>query len=442
MRRLFLKTFLWFWLTVILAIVAALGPAYYATYKFQSEWRARAPAILQTASREAVDTYERSGNDALAEYLGKLEREHSVLGYLYWDDQEILDPRVGPEPEHHRMAQVAEQQDGPYIRSLQAAQRVTGASGKTYALVLAYRGGPEMRYWPAIEIPMVLLAAGGLFCYLITRHITAPLFKLRTAAAAIAEGRLDTRVGPALGYRSDEIADLASDFDYMAERIESLLAGQKRLLGDVSHELRSPLARLTVALSMAKEGPPAEAPEHLERIQLETKRLDVLIGQLLTLSRIDSGVHSSERASLDLCGLIQEIASDADFEARARSCRVSLEHTDACTIMGSEEILRSAIENVLRNAVRHTREGTAVEVGLRRNASKAVLHVRDHGPGVSESMLLEMFLPFRRAPEMNSNGAGLGLAITERAIRAHGGTVRAENASGGGLTVEIELPLT
>jgi two-component system, OmpR family, sensor histidine kinase CpxA len=440
MRRLFLKTFLWFWLTVILAVLAALLPSVYSQRLSQSKWNAVVPTLMPRASREAVDIFESSGEWALLQYLGQLQREFSVEGFLFRDDQEVLGPRLDPELARRRAAQIAERQPGPYVRGLEAAQRVTGASGRTYALVLAYRDFQGNRYF-ALEVPLVLLLAGGLFCFLITRHVTSPLFKLRAAAASIAEGRLDTRVGPELGHRSDEIADLARDFDRMAERIESLLAGQKRLLGDVSHELRSPLARLTVALSLAQHGPAADAPEHLERIQLEARRLDKLIGQLLMLSRIDSGVQGVERGSIDLGALVQEAASDADFEARARSRRVTVEHSDACSITGSEEILRSAVENVLRNAVRHTGEGTAVEVALRRNLSKAVLSVRDHGAGVRESMLSEMFLPFRRAPEMNSKGAGLGLAITERAVRAHGGAVRAANVPEGGLLVEMEFPL-
>jgi two-component system sensor histidine kinase CpxA len=440
MRRLFLKTFLWFWLTVILAVLAALLPGFYSQRLSQSKWNAVAPTLLPRASREAVDIFESSGEWALLQYLGQLQREFSVEGFLFRDDQEVLGPRLDPELVRRRAAQIAERQPGPYVRGLEAAQRVTGASGRTYALVLAYRDLSGNRYF-ALGALVILLIAGGLFCFLIAHHVTAPLFKLRAAAGSIAEGRLDTRVGPELGHRSDEIADLARDFDRMAERIESLLAGQKRLLGDVSHELRSPLARLTVALSLARQGPPSEAPEHLERIQLEARRLDKLIGQLLTISRIDSGVQGAERASIDLGALVYEIASDADFEARSCSRRVTVDHADACTITGSEEILRSAVENVLRNAVRHTREGTAVEVALHQSASKAVLTVRDHGAGVPESMLSEMFLPFRRAPEMNSNGAGLGLAITERAMHAHGGAVRASNVPEDGLLVEMEFPL-
>ena len=214
------------------------------------------------------------------------------------------------------------------------------------------------------------------------------------------------------------------------------------MLGDVSHELRSPLSRLIVALSLVKQGPAEETAENLDRIALEARRLDTLIGQLLTLSRIDSSVDRDSPAPFDLANLVQEVANDGDFEARARNRSVVVKQADACTINGFEELLRSALENVVRNAIRHTAEGTAVEVSLHLRDSRALLRVRDHGPGVPESMLSEIFQPFRRAPNGNSDGAGLGLAIAERAVTVHRGMIRAMNAAEGGLIVEIDLPLT
>jgi two-component system sensor histidine kinase CpxA len=282
---------------------------------------------------------------------------------------------------------------------------------------------------------------GVVFCFVISRYLTGPLAKLGAAAAQIAEGRLDTRVAPSLRDRRDEIADLARNFDRMAERIEALVTGQRRLLGDVSHELRSPLSRLMVALSLVKQGPPEETAESLERIGLEARRLDALIGQLLALSRIDSGVDRGAPAPFDLTNLVQEVANDGDFEAHARGRRVVLRQTDASTVSGHEELLRSAVENVVRNAIRHTAEGTAVEISLQAANSRALLRVRDHGPGVPPSMLTEIFQPFRRVGNGNPEGAGLGLAIAERAVTVHRGKILARNAPGGGLAVEFDLPL-
>jgi signal transduction histidine kinase len=288
---------------------------------------------------------------------------------------------------------------------------------------------------------MIFTLAGGIFSYFISRYLTKPLFKLGEAASSIAEGRLDTRVDPSLLSRRDEIAGLARNFDRMAERIEALVTGQRALLGDVSHELRSPLSRLLVALSLVKQGPAEETAENLERIGLEARRLDSLIGQLLSLTRIDSGVDRGSPARFDLTNLVQEVANDGDFEARARHRSVAIKQADACTVEGFEELLRSAVENIVRNAIRHTREGTSVEISLQVGDGRAQLQVRDHGPGVPESMLSEIFLPFRRVAGSNPEGAGLGLAIAERAVAVHQGKIRAMNATGGGLIVEIDLPL-
>lgn len=438
MRGLFLKTFLWFWLTVILAILALSLPALFS----QIGWSRVAANVLQPTAEEAVSTYESSGDWALIEYLGRLRREQPIEGFLLRDGHDVLASRPIINRDVVEMAKLAQAEKVTRrLRGSYAAQVIRSpVTGKVYTFVLALRGSYGTRLAPLIQVPLTVVLVGTLFCYLIARHVTSPLFKLRAAASRIAEGKLDTRVAPSLGHRRDEIAGLARDFDRMAERIEVLLTGQKSLLADVSHELRSPLSRLTVALSLAQNCPPAETPEHLARIQAEARKLDKLIGQLLLLSRIDSGVNADERAPINFGNLVQEIASDADFEARARGRQVVADCDGSCTITGSEDIVRSAVENVVRNAVRHTQEGTAVEVALRCEGSRAVLRVQDHGAGVPEPLLSEMFLAFRRVGT-GSNGAGLGLAIAERAVRAHGGSVHAENAPGGGLLVQFELPI-
>jgi two-component system sensor histidine kinase CpxA len=304
-------------------------------------------------------------------------------------------------------------------------------------LGLGYGGGIRL----ALHDLLLFTLTGAVFTFFISRYLTKPLAKLGEAATKITEGRLDTRVDRSVTSRRDEIADLARNFDRMAERIEALITGQRRLLGDVSHELRSPLSRLTVALGLVRQGSPEDASENLERIAQEARRLDTLIGQLLALSRIDSGVDRGNPAPFDLTDLVQEVANDGNFEARARNRSVVLQQADACTVNGFEEMLRSAVENVVRNAIRHTAEGTAVEVSLKAADSRTLLSVRDHGTGVPDSMLSEIFLPFRRVENAGSDGAGLGLAIAERAVTIHGGKIRAMNASKGGLIVEIDLPL-
>jgi two-component system sensor histidine kinase CpxA len=228
-------------------------------------------------------------------------------------------------------------------------------------------------------LPILAVGISGLICFQLTRHITSPLFELRRGAESIAGGNLSTRVPGSLRNRRDEIGQLGRDFDRMAERLESLVDGHKRLLGDVSHELRSPLSRLVVALGLARRATAEESGALLDRIALEAKRLDNLIGQLLTLSRIESGSHAASASSIDLTALVHEVVTDADFEARVQSRRVGVTAFEACTVPGSEELLRSAVENVVRNGVRYTREGTAVDVSIRHERDLAVIRVRDRG---------------------------------------------------------------
>ena len=291
-----------------------------------------------------------------------------------------------------------------------------------------------------------LLAAGisGTVCYVLARHIKSPLVELWAGAEAIAAGNLAARVSGNVRDRSDEIGQLGRDFNRMAERLESLVDGHKRLLGDVSHELRSPLSRLLVALGLMRRAQSTEMPELLDRVAWEASRLDNLIGQLLTLSRIESGSHAAAPSAIDLTALVHEVVSDADFEARAQSRRVAVTASDESTISGSEELLRSAIENVVRNGVRYAPENTAVDVSVRREPDRATIRVRDRGPGVPESMLSEIFLPFRRVHTGDgtpNQGSGLGLAIAQRAVAANGGTIGARNGTDEGLIVEIEFPL-
>jgi len=295
---------------------------------------------------------------------------------------------------------------------------------------------------------LAVMLVGGIFCFWLARHIAGPVVQLSEAASRIADGWFDARGDKSIRLRRDEIGRLGVSFDRMAERIESLVRGQQRLLGDVSHELRSPLARLSVAEGLLRQCPPEEREEYLDRIELEVEHLDRLIGQLLTLARIDNGADSSRKEKTELSSLIQEVAVDGNFEAQSRRCAVRVDSMDACTTTGTGEQLRRAIENVVRNAIRYTRPSTDVEITIRRQRvhalSRAVVQVRDHGPGVPSEHLEKIFLPFYRVPTVNgeqTGGAGLGLAITERIVRMYGGGVSAANAPDGGLVVKLELPL-
>jgi signal transduction histidine kinase len=273
---------------------------------------------------------------------------------------------------------------------------------------------------------------------LLARYLTRPISRLRAAARRLAEGDLDVRVAPQVLGATHEVEALGADLDRMAERISELLASQRRLLQDVSHELRSPLARLHVALGLARRAP---GEVHLDRIELEAERLADLIGQLLTLSRLGEALSRVE--VVDVGELLGEIVRDADYEARADGRSVSLKVDGEVDVHGNRDVLRWTVENVLRNAVRFAPEQTVVEVRLERRGDDAVVIIRDHGPGVPEAELEAIFRPFYRVGsdrDRKTGGRGLGLAIAERGVFVHGGTIEASNAESG-LQVTITLPM-
>src|ERR1039457_5879427 len=327
-------------------------------------------------------------------------------------------------------------------------------------LVLVLPPGPRVFFGPhdipALGITIAIITS-GLMCYLLAWSMTSPVTRLRKAAQSLAAGDLSARTGAPVSGRRDELTELMRDFDRMAERIEGLVDSQSRLLKDVSHELRSPLARLNVALGLARQRvasdvAPEVAPElelSLNRIELEADRLNQLIQRLLTISRLESGTDGLRKTKLSLRELVEQVEHDAEYEPPGRACQVMTpaNPADQFLVEADPDLLRSAIENVIRNATRYTAEGTTVEVRLERqngpNGEEMVIRVSDSGPGVPEAALAKIFEPFYRlddARNRQTGGAGLGLSIADRAIRLHGGQLRASNRKEGGLQVEIRIP--
>jgi two-component system sensor histidine kinase CpxA len=302
-----------------------------------------------------------------------------------------------------------------------------------------------------LPIPGLIIAviSSGLVCYLLAHFLTLPIVSLRSATRRLAAGDLAARAGAPNIRRRDEVAGLMRDFDGMAERLENLVKAQSRLLNDISHELRSPLARLNVALGLARQRSGPESATMLERIELEASRLNELIGRLLTLARLEDGEQHVPFTPVALDEIVLSVADDAEFEAQARHCHVTSQiPAGDWNVRGEASLLHSAIENVVRNAIRYTRENTTVEIHLERaesaGRSEAVVKVTDCGSGVAAEALDKLFQPFYRlddARNRQTGGVGLGLAITERAVRFHGGRVVASNRPQGGLMVEIRLPL-
>jgi two-component system sensor histidine kinase CpxA len=454
-RSLFAKVFLWFWVAMVL-VGATLIFTIFKTQTVFVEAREdeRDRALSPSFAANLADIYERQGPSALSAYLKYPPRPYASV-YFFTEDRElsgrVVDSLVNEIARRARDSgetQIARTSEGRVL-----AQSAAGPSGKRYVLLLQTRAHPIADFLQAkpagqfLRIAAVFLVA-GIVCLWLARQITAPVRKLSEAARQLANGNLAARVGKPSIMQRDEIADLGRDFDDMAERIESLISAQRRLIGDISHELRSPLTRISVALGIARRHANPECNHALDRMEREVERLNELIGNLLKLARFETGAEVMKPSPVKLDLLLREVAQDADFEARNRDRLVRVTRLDSCSVEGSEELLRSAVENIVRNAVNYTAEGTGVELSLERVCDsfeeRAVIRVRDHGRGVPQEALEQIFQPFYRiddARERSAGGVGLGLAITERAVRLHGGRVTAENSPSGGLIVELHLPL-
>ena len=483
-RTLFLKIFLWFGAVMFTVIVGTFLVSQLARHEpFREPQRVPIDPAVSGYAKTAAEIYEQDGREALVAYLDRIQRESNIRPFLFNRQLQELSGRrmpagatgVAERAFQTRLPETAATESSPLL-----ARPVTTLGGGEYVLVaeLLPRPPPESLFHPFMHV-LAIIFVGGLFCYGLARHLTSPVAKLRAATRELANGNLSARVAPSMGNRRDELASLGADFDLMAEKIELLINSQRRLLGDISHELRSPLARLNVALELARQRAGADAASALERIQHEAENLNEMIGQLLALTRLESGAEGLKKTAFDLVELVTAITDDARFEAGSRNRSVRLKTSGRCTTVGNELLLRRAIENVVRNAVQYTAEGTEVEIeldclsrsGVREsdeelpntrykaqssrftgsgsesdaNQRLAVITVRDHGPGVPENALVEIFRPFYRVDEARdreAGGVGLGLAITDRAVRLHSGSVEAANEPTGGLVVIIILPIT
>lgn len=450
MRSLFLKIFLLFWVTLVL-----VGAALIITWGIQPEvvvsrWRGATSDAVALYAQSAAEELDRYGMTALNNYFQRLEATSQIHASLYDENAQRIAGSTSKAAQD--LAPHAGQGGEPAFviadQHALAALRTQGPSGRVYILVAEMPRAPMRPYrllaTRHVERWIAAVLISGLICYLLTRYLTRPILRLRTAARQIAEGELSARAGPEMERRGDELGELVRDFNRMAERIEALLTSQRQLISDISHELRSPLARLNVALGLARQRAGDGVAPQLDRIEREAERLNEMIGNLLALARMQGQSGPPEKSKINLDELVREVAADAAYEAQERHCNVRIVASEPCTAFGSPELLRSAIENVVRNAVSYTTEGSEVEIALRTNTSGAEITVRDHGPGVPEAELPNLLRPFYRvanARERQTGGTGLGLAITDRAVRLHGGTVHMENARhGGGLVVVLKVP--
>jgi signal transduction histidine kinase len=304
-------------------------------------------------------------------------------------------------------------------------------------------GPPGPRFRPLT--PFVPLAAAVLasllFAALLAWYFARPIRALRQAFEAASHGDLAPRFAK-VGRAGDELSDLGRDFDRMTARLRRLMDGQTRLLHDVSHELRSPLARLQAAIGLAHQKPERTLAS-LRRIERESVRMDKLVGELLTLSRLEAGALAPGAQEIDVAELLYQIVADAQFEASAQGRAVIQEGEAEVTMLGEPDLLGRAIENVVRNAIKHSPAGATVVVAAQATGLRLSIQVLDRGPGVAEGELATIFQPFFRSSgtEKDVEGHGLGLAIAQQVVRQHGGTIVASNRPGGVLCVYIVLPL-
>jgi two-component system, OmpR family, sensor histidine kinase CpxA len=450
MKSLFLRIFLSFWVAQALIIVLVVLVTL-ALRPRSSTWE----ALRTTALNDAVAAYEQGGDAQLRKYMEDLEATQHVRAYLFNEQGTELSHRTPPDWAI-RVASGGPRvpRDGFIIPAppVQRDSRSSSDGLHRYTVVMGLPPGPRVFFGPRgmpVRWLVIAVICSGLVCYLLSWYMTKPIVRLRAATRQLAAGDLTARSGAPASQRRDEVAGLMRDFDAMAERLETLMKAQSRLLNDISHELRSPLARLNVALGLARQRSGVQSTDMLERIELEASRLNELIGRILTLARLEDGEQRVPQTPVPLDELVLNVAEDAEFEAQARHCHVHTVIPEGdWGVRGNPSLLHSAVENVVRNAIRYTQERTSVEIELASESGakgpEAVLRVSDSGPGVPPDALGKVFEPFYRLDDARgrqTGGVGLGLAITERAVRFHGGRVSAHNRPEGGLQVELRLPL-
>lgn len=451
MHSLFWRIFWSFWLAIALILIGTVTVAVDEVIQHHGQlpWAQRGELFQQAAV-----AFEHGGPPALKHWARALK------GGPYYDRTFVIGPNErdmlgrplppllrtfltpGPGGAHGRPPPIG------------GALVLTLPDGRMYQVVVTELQHHPLLFFGVFGLPgvpgttlVLALVVSTLICLLLARHLVGPIERLRQAARTVAGGNLDVRVGPGMKGRHDDLARLAADFDAMTARVQGLLESKQRLLRDVSHELRSPLTRLQLALSLALRR--EEVPRQLERIGREADRLEQLIARILKLARLERPAADVAGERVDIAALLRQIASDVAIEADARGCRVEVLAGAGLETSADPELLRSAFENVIRNAVRYGAAGGTVSIEARRERIEAQgaaieVTVRDHGAGVPAGDLEAMFEPFYRvdaARHRAVGGEGLGLAIAARAITVHGGRIGARNAEGGGLLVSLRLPV-
>lgn len=449
MRSLFVKIFLWFWATVVATGVALVLTFIIEPRSVPSRWHATLTDTARYSGTIAVDAAELQGTGSASAYLERLAHQTRMTACLFDSAGKVL---AGDHCQDllGMVSHVTPANSSEFSMKYgiaRVALMLTGQSGREYIFATELPAGPRAALGinhSAIVLQWgVALLVSGLICSLLTRYLTTPVLRLQEMSRQLTAGDLSVRAGPELAQRRDQIGDLVRDFNTMAARLEELISRQRQLTSDVSHELRSPLARMNVALDLGRQRKGADPA--FDQMEADLRLLDEMIGRLLIIAKLDIAAPQVPMTQVDLADLLARIIRDAAFESA--DAGIHLTSSQRCFVWGNAELLHSAIENIVRNAVHYTPAGTAVEVCLRCEGlpgdSSVLLTVRDYGPGVPEPELANIFQPFYRvavARDRQSGGTGLGLAIADRVVRIHGGAIRAQNAAEGGLRIEMVLP--
>lgn len=450
MRNLYLRFFLTFWLSMVAVLACTV-----LTTGWLAEQRRDAEMERQDdLQRQAQERLMQEGVTGLREWL---QRQMVLIApdRLYVVDEQGRDlisnrpvppyilARVGrrPLPEGGGLSG-----NNGNRRDERILSKLVGPAGESYFLSLSATR-PRFGMFGPVETPYVwgvlALLVSAVVCFLLARYLSAPIQLLRNATHSIAAGDLGVQVSKLMAHRKDELGALAVDFDAMAVRLRSLLNSHQQLLRDVSHELRSPLARLQIALGIARR-PGADLAQGFDRIEQEGQRLDELIGEILSLCRLDDPARTMHIERVDIDDLLEPMVADACIEAEMDHVRIDLQAQPGLVVDGDRELLHRALENILRNAVRFSPAGGIVTVVASGSADTVNVTIRDRGPGVPAEHLERIFEPFHRvgeARDRDSGGYGIGLAITARVVKLHDGHVTATNADGGGLQVAVLLPV-
>lgn len=440
MRSIFVKILFWFAGSLVLFIAGTIVTTSYI-YRANTTGRSFFPRAMELQADEAASLYEAGGVTQLQKFLDRWR--NSIPGEYVLVDQNGIDVITKKDRNDLIRMRTPRPRLWPGIlpllppRENQAEVWVWRTTDHKYSLLVH----SVMRHsaWNALPYYIWIVVAATVFSYMLALQLVSPLRKLKSAAQQFGEGDFSARVHLK---RRDEFGQLALAFNEMAVRIETLLTAERRLLQDVSHELRSPLARLGFAVELARTSNNREAA--FERIKKEVGRLSSLVGELLQVTRAEGDPASRNMQELSLNNLLQDLIEDSSMESQARGCQLTLECSSPIQIIGDRELLRRAVENVLRNAIRYSPDQTPIRVEVTRREDKAVISVRDFGPGVPTDSLPLLFQPFFRVDSdrnRNNGGVGLGLAIAKRAVTLHNGNLKARNAAPG-LEVQIEIPVS